>query len=80
MIELFTPGPYEGPTPMEPRYCPGCGLDLMRQRHGETCPQSPRLDSIRRLALNPEERRLEDLLAACHRRAVKAWLRSGRSF
>jgi hypothetical protein len=59
--------------------CTGCGADLHRRAHDPACPDvrhgAPW--EIRRFALNPADRRLEDLLAEATRRAWVASERAG---
>lgn len=78
MTALLEPiAPYEPPPPVEAKPCRECGADLMRERHLASCPE---LGEIRRLALDLEGRRLEDLLATATRRAWRSWTRAGCAF
>lgn len=73
------PAPYQPPAVQSERRCHRCLVDLMRGPHDERCPARPQIDDVQRLATSPAERRIEDALVVAHRRAVRAWLKSGRS-
>lgn len=57
--------------------CIRCGADPNVERHTMTCPVH---GEIHRIGLDPETRRLEDLLATAMRRAWAAWVAAGCSF
>lgn len=67
--------PLNDPTPPS-RACRSCGEDLMRAPHATRCPA--RADVLR-VSLDAEGKRMEDLLAACTRRALSSWVASGRA-
>lgn len=73
------PAAYDPPEPHRVRRCPACLADLMVTRHELGCSREPRLDDVMNLAMSPAEARVENTLVRCHRRAVKAWLKSGRT-
>lgn len=73
------PAPYVPENHPPQRICDFCRINLMEGRHDATCPRAPRIDDVLRLATNPADARAEVALVRCHRRAVKAWLASGRS-
>lgn len=74
------PAPYEPQPSQAERRCERCLVDLMKHRHEADCPKRPQLDDVLRLATTPAERRIEDALVVAHRRAVRAWLKTGRTF
>lgn len=68
------------PAPRAPveRVCEACGANAFRCPHDPRCPA---LAEIYRLNVTGDQvvRKLEDELERCNRRALKAWLRSGRT-
>ena len=61
----------------EARICRHCDVDVRQHLHHPECEVVTRL--VRRMGLTPEDRRLDDLLISCTRRALAAWVASGRT-
>jgi hypothetical protein len=76
-LEEFGHVLHDPPRQVRDRICEACGARLMDRPHDARCPRERPL--VERLALTDEDRRLEDLLEVCTRRALAAWLRSGRT-
>lgn len=69
--------PDRAPGPVTERVCERCGANVFRCPHDPRCPA---LAQVYGLVVDGDRaaQRMEALLEACNRRALKAWLKSGR--